>query len=134
MPDVTGQLDVLIADAVRGDLDVLVAVHNELQPELDVYVVTDPNVPQRLTSRLDMAILAMPPMGNISTTPVNSQYFERRPRWDRRIPLYKLLSSELDVVVSAPYPVTSNLDVYVQVQGQTIFAWLQVFIAPETPP
>lgn len=134
MPDVTGNLDVLIADAVRGDLDVLVAVHNELQPELDVSIVTDPNFPQRIGARLDMAILAAPPMGNVWSTPVKSRYFERRPRWDRRIPVYKLLSSELDVVVSAPYPVTSDLDVYVQVQGQTLFAWLQVYVAfPDLP-
>jgi len=133
MPDVTGNLDVLITGAVRGDLDVLVAVRSELQPDLDVYVVTDPNGPQRLTSRLDMAILAMPPMGNVWSTPVNSQYFERRPRWDRRIPVYKLLSSELHVLVAIPQPpVTSNLDVYVQVQGQTVWAWLQVYIQVET--
>lgn len=61
MPFHGSYLDVLIAGSVRGDLDVGVAVTEELQAGLNASIVTDPNVPQLIMAKLDVAILVEPP-------------------------------------------------------------------------
>jgi len=58
---VESYLDMAVAGSVRSDLGVMVAITDERQTDLDVVVVTNPDFPQRVASKLDVAVLVEPP-------------------------------------------------------------------------
>ena len=154
-PFIDCQLDVFVGDAgfLFSNLDVLLELAREAQ--LDMYLIgtveqttsldvvvglqTFPVLAQvnvavkaedlRLASKMDLAVLVLPDVVNVSTTPESYRYLECRSLYCN-VPRVQEILARCDVLTGGYGAPTASLNMHIQT-GRTRLATLQVFIAPE---